>query len=107
MKKGDDKWAGPYLILKAYRRSCLLELPEGIKIFPVFHNSLLRPKPDAKGLPGQDRINEAESKITRGRVLERENGTEELVVKWEFESLLDCHNEDGLHYLVKWRHHVR
>ena len=101
MKKRDDKWAGPYPVLKVYLRSCLVKLPKGMKIFPVFHNSLLRPKSDAKGLPGQDRINEAESKNTRGRVLEREDGTEELVMKWEFESLLDCHNEDGLHYKVK------
>ena len=101
MKKGDDKWAGPYPVLKVYPRSCLIKLPEGIKIFPVFHNSLLRPKSDAKGLPGQDRINEAESKNTQGRVLKREDGTEKLVIKWEFKSLLDCHNEDGLHYQVK------
>ena len=73
-------------------------------MFPVFHNSLLRPKPETKGLPGQDKINKAESKNIRGRVLEREDGTEEVVEKWEFESLLDCHDEAGLHYLVKWRH---
>src|ERR1043166_2616367 len=101
MKKGDDKWAGPYPILKVYPRSCLLRLSEGMKIFPIFHNSLLRPKADTKGLPGQDHINEAEAKNTRGRVLEREDGIEELVKKWEFEDLLDYHNEDGLHYLMK------
>ena len=106
MKKGDDKWAGPYQILKVYPRACLLDLPEGMRIFPVFHNSLLRPKPETEGLPGQDKINKAESKNIRGRVLEREDGTEEVVEKWEFESLLDCHDEAGLHYLVKWRHHA-
>ena len=106
MKKGDDKWAGPYPVLKVYPRACLVGLPEGMKIFPVFHNSLLRPKHHTKGLAGQDKINEAESKNIRGRVLEREDGTEEVVAKWEFEGLLDCHNEDGHHYLVKWRHHA-
>ena len=32
-----------------------------MKIFPVFHNSLLRPKTNGQGLKGQDLINEAES----------------------------------------------
>ena len=105
MKKGDDKWAGPYPVLKVYPRACLVKLPEGVRIFPVFHNSLLKPKPDAKGLPGQDRINEAESRNTRGRVLEREDGTNEVIVKWEFDDLLDCHNNDGWHYKIKWRYH--
>jgi hypothetical protein len=36
--------------------------------------------------------------------LERNDGTEEIVEKWEFDSILDCHNEDGFHYLVKWKH---
>src|ERR1043165_2937315 len=94
MKKGDDKWTGLYPILKVYPRSCLLRLPKGMKIFPVFHNSLLWPKTSSKGLAGQDRINEAEAKNTRGRVLEREDGIEELVEKWEFKGLFDCHNED-------------
>ena len=62
MKKGDDKWAGPYPILKVYPRSCLVQLPDHMKIFPVFHNSLLRPKTDGQGLKGQDLINEAESR---------------------------------------------
>ena len=52
IKKGDDKWAGPYLVLKIYPRSCLLKLPKGIRIFLIFHNSLLKPKSNAKGLPG-------------------------------------------------------
>lgn len=106
MKKGDDKWAGPYEILKVYPRSCLVKLPEGMKVFPVFHTSLLRPRPLTEGLPGQALINEAESKNTRGRILERDDETDEIVEKWEFEDLLDCHNNGGLHYLIKWRHHA-
>lgn len=47
IKKEDDKWAGPFPVLKVYPRSCLLKLPEELKIFPVFHNSLLRSKPEA------------------------------------------------------------
>jgi len=41
IKKGDNKMAGPYLIKKVYPRVCLVDLPPNIKIFPVFHNSLL------------------------------------------------------------------
>jgi hypothetical protein len=63
------------------------------------------PKSTAAGLPGQDLINEAESKNIRGRILERDDETGEVEEKWEFEKILDCHNEDGLHYRLKWRHH--
>jgi transposase InsO family protein len=105
LKKGDDKWIGPFKVLEVYPRACRIELPNRVRIFPVFHNHLLRPKdPRAQGLPGQAAINEAESRNTRGRVLEREDGTMEPVEKWEFEKILDCHDEDGLNY-VKWRHH--
>ena len=90
MKKGDDKWAGPFLVLKAYPRSCLIAIPDNWRVFPVFHTSLLRPWEAGRGLPGQRAINEAESRNTRGRVLEREDGAEDLVEKWEFEKILDC-----------------
>ena len=105
MKKGDDKWTGPYKVLEVYPRACRVQLPDGVRIFPVFHNHLLRPKTTSAGLPGQAAINEAESRNIRGRILEREDGATEPVEKWEFDKLLDSHNEDGLHYLIKWRHH--
>jgi hypothetical protein len=107
MKKGDDKWAGPYLVTEVYPRACRVQLPDGIRIFPVFHNYLLWHKdPEDVGLPGQAEINEIESRHIRRRILEREDGEVEPVEKWEFEELLDCHNEDGLHYLIKWWHHA-
>jgi len=105
MKKGDDKWTGPYEVLEVYPRACRVQLPDGVRLFPVFHNHLLRPKATSTGLPGQTAINEVESHNIRGRILEREDGTMEPVEKWEFDKLLDCHNEDGFHYLVKWKHH--
>jgi hypothetical protein len=105
MKKGDDKWAGPYKITASYPRACALELPEEMKIFPVFHHSLLRPATTGHGLRGQVEINKAESRNIRGRILERDDGTGEVVEKWEFDGLLDCHNQDGYHYLIKWKHH--
>lgn len=111
MKKGDDKWTGPYKILSVYPRACRLELPDRIRIFPVFHNSLLRPVStdedgNRMGLPGQGEINENESRNIRGRILERDDETEEVVEKWLFDSILDCRNKDGLQYLVKWKHHA-
>jgi hypothetical protein len=107
IKKCDDKMAGPYKVLKVYDRACALELPPSMKIFPVFHNSLLRLRNPSRGLSGQNNINEAESRRLRGRVLEREDGAEELTERWEFECLLDCHDENPkqLTYLVKWKHH--
>src|SRR5438045_7635357 len=99
-KEDDDKWTDPYSILKVYFRSCFLRLPEGIKIFLVFYNSLFWPKTSLKGLVGQDCINEAETKNIQGQVLEREDGIEKLIEKWKFEGLLNCYNEDSLHYLV-------
>ena len=82
-----------------YPYACLVQLPKEIKVFPVFYNSLLRASPKTEGLPSQDRINKAESKNIRGRILEREDGSDEVVVKWEFENILDCHNEDSLHQI--------
>jgi hypothetical protein len=107
MKKGDDKWAGPFEITRVYPRACALALPDSMKIFPVFHTSLLRPaEPTTTALPGQSLINEAESRGMRGRILSREDDEEEETEKWEFDSILDVHNDDGHHYLIQWKHHA-
>lgn len=103
-KKLDDKWVGPFVIEKAYPRSCLVKLPENVRIFPVFHHSLLIPAHDGTRFPAQRQINESESRTTRGRVLERDDGEVEPVQKWEFEGIMDNHDEDGHHYLIKWKH---
>lgn len=103
LKKGDDGWVGPHPIRVVYPRACLVDLPADMKIFPVFHTSLLRPRNDSPGLLGHDLINGADN---RGCKLERENGTEEIIEKWEFEDLLDCHKQDELHYLIRWKHHA-
>jgi hypothetical protein len=59
---------------------------------------------EAVGLQSQTEINRAESRHLRGRVLEREDGKEE-VEKWELDKLLDSHNNYGeLQHLVKWKH---
>ncbi|KAI0992972.1 hypothetical protein K3495_g15212 [Podosphaera aphanis] len=82
-------------------------LPEGMKIFPVFHTSLLRLKdPNDTGLPGKTLINNSEANNIRGRILERIDGHEE-VEKWEFTDILDSHNDLGkgiITYQVKWKH---
>ena len=101
-----DKWVGPFTILKVYRRACYLALPPNIKVFPVFHTSLLQPAPAVRPRPGQQAINEAEAQRTRGRVWERDDDTLEIVERWEFQDVLDSHNEGGLNYLVKWRDHA-
>jgi hypothetical protein len=69
MKMGDNKVTGPYKVLEVYRRACKLKLPNSMKVYPVFHNSLLRPHANTEGLPGQNAINNAESRHLRGRNL--------------------------------------
>jgi hypothetical protein len=102
MKKGDDKWTGPYLVTEVYPRACHVQLPDRIRIFPVFYNHLLwRKNPKDVGLPGQAEINEIESRHICRRILEREDGEVEPIEKWEFEELLDCYNEDSLHHFIK------
>lgn len=106
MKKGDDKWAGPFEVTAVYRRALALDLPNDMKIFPVFHNNLVRPYNESPGLKGQERINEAESRKLQGRILEREDGEEEPVEKWKFDDLLDSRRDGrNLEYLIKWSHH--
>ncbi|KAI0999887.1 hypothetical protein K3495_g8310 [Podosphaera aphanis] len=78
-----------------------------MKIFPVFHTSLLRRKnPFDVGLVGQSFINKEESRNIRGQILERSDGEAE-VEKWEFDDILDSHDELGpgnITYKVKWKH---
>lgn len=104
--KLDDKWVGPFTITKVYRRACMLALPDTMRVFPVFHTSLLQAAPSGRPRAGQVTINEAEAQRTRGRVWERDDDTLEQVERWQFDDLLDSHNEGGLHYYVKWRDHA-
>jgi hypothetical protein len=72
-----------------------------MRIFPVFYNSLLRPAKLQLALPGQDLINDAESRYIKGRILTREDGKEKIVKKWEFDLILNTYNEDEHHYLIQ------
>jgi len=45
-KKLDYKWIGPFNVLKKHGISCKLSLPESIKIYNVFHPSLLSKDPN-------------------------------------------------------------
>jgi hypothetical protein len=100
MKKGDNKWTGPYAITAVYSKACAVKLLNSMRIFPVFHNSLLRSAEFQLVLPGQDLINDAESRYVKGRILIRKDKEKEIVEKWEFDSILDTHNEDKHHYLI-------
>jgi len=102
-KKWDDKWFGPVKVLTAYPRAVVVKLPDDVRINNSFHTSKVRRWSDRDGLPGQEQINEQERRNVRGRILERDDdGT--VHEAWEFETILDCHNEDGFNYLVKWKH---
>jgi hypothetical protein len=70
-----------------------------MRIFPVFHNSLLRPAKLQLALSGQDLINDLKSRYIKGRILTKED-EKKIVKKWKFDSILNTHNEDGHHYLI-------
>jgi hypothetical protein len=77
-----------------------VKLLDLMRIFLVFHNSLLRSAELQLALPGQNLINDAKSRYVKGRILIREDEEEEIVEKWKFDSILDTHNEDKHHYLI-------
>jgi hypothetical protein len=77
-----------------------------MKIFPVFHTSLLLPSNPVPGLPDQKLINEAELKNTKERIFTRENGEKEGKKIWEFNKILDVHNQNEHHYCIQWKHHA-
>ena len=104
-KKWDDKWDGPYPVLAVYRGAVVVDLPDHIRVNKSFHTSKVRLW-EPEEIPGQADINTSERRNVKGRVVERDdNGNVEE--KWEFEKILDVHNEDpkGLTYEIKWRHH--
>jgi hypothetical protein len=71
-----------------------------MRIFPVFHNSLLRSAKLQLALPGQNLINNAKSRYVKERILTKKDKKEKIVEKWEFDSILNMHNEDEHHYLI-------
>jgi hypothetical protein len=72
-----------------------------MQIFPVFHNSLLRFAKLQLALPGQDLINDAKLRYIKERILTRKDKEEEIVEKWEFDLILNTHNENKHHYLIQ------
>jgi hypothetical protein len=82
MKKGDDKWVGPYPVTEIYPRVCRVQLLDRVRIFPIFHNYFPCCKnPEDTGLPGQSSINEIESQHIHSHVLEREDSEVKPVEK--------------------------
>jgi hypothetical protein len=57
-------------------------------------------------LPGQNLINDAKLRYIKGRILTRKDKEEEIVEKWEFDSILNTYNEDEYHYLIQWKYHA-
>jgi hypothetical protein len=52
-----------------------------MRIFPVFHNSLLRSAEFQLPLPGQNLINNAELRYVKGRIFIKKDKKEEIVEK--------------------------
>jgi hypothetical protein len=38
IKKGDNKWTGPYAVTAVYSKACAVKLSDSMRIFPVFYN---------------------------------------------------------------------
>jgi hypothetical protein len=77
-----------------------------MRIFLIFHNSLLRFAKFQLALPGQNLINDAKSRYIKGRIFIRKNGKEKIVKKWEFDLILNTHNKNEHHYLIQWKYHA-
>jgi hypothetical protein len=69
MKKGDDKWTSFYVVTAVYLKACAVKFLNLMRIFPVFHNSLLRFAEFQLVFPGQDLINDAKLRYVKGRIL--------------------------------------
>jgi hypothetical protein len=100
IKKGDNKLTGPYAITIVYSKACAVKLPDLMRIFSVFHNSLLRPAKLQLVLSGQNLINDAKSRYIKGRILTKKDEKKEIVKKWKFDLILDTHNKNEHHYLI-------
>lgn len=88
--KLDDKYLGPFKVLRKHGTSSFeLDLPEGMRIHPVFHSSLLRLDPEDP-LPAQV-IDEPPEVIVEGEQ------------EWEVERILDSAIRwRKLYYRAKW-----
>ena len=91
-KKWDDKWDGPYRVLKAYRGAVVIDLPPHIKVNNSFHTSKVRLWLPEE-IPGQAQLNQNERRNVAGRVVERDDDGN-IEEKWEFEKILDVHDEN-------------
>jgi hypothetical protein len=58
-----------------------VKFPDLMRIFPVFHNLLLRFTKFQLALSGQNLINNAELRYVKERILIKENGEQEIVEK--------------------------
>ncbi|EAQ90430.1 hypothetical protein CHGG_03079 [Chaetomium globosum CBS 148.51] len=106
-KKWDDKWDGPFPVLKVYKGAVVVDLPDNIKVDKSFHTSKVRLY-EAPSIQGQDELNAAERRNVKGRIAKRDDDGI-IQDEWQFEKILDVHDEDketsGLTYLVKWKHY--
>jgi hypothetical protein len=72
-----------------------------MRIFSVFYNFLLRSAEFQLALPGQNLINDAKLRYIKKRIFIKKDGEKEIVEKWEFDLILNTHNEDGYYYLIQ------
>jgi hypothetical protein len=71
-----------------------------MRIFPVFHNSLLHFAKLQLALFGQDLIYNAKSRYIKEIIFIKKDKEEKIVKKWKFNLILNTHNEDEYYYLI-------
>jgi transposase InsO family protein len=88
-KKMADQWVGPYKVLGKEGNSWRIDLPETMKVHPVFAPDMLRKAAD-NPLPGQQE--------QEGNKMEVESDQE-----WEVKAIVDCKVTDKLlYYKAEW-----
>jgi hypothetical protein len=103
-RKLDDKYKGPFKVIRAGTHTVTLDIPREWKIDNTVNNSRVRLA--AKDpFPGQEQVNEAERKDSDDAILVRDEDTGEEHLAWEFKKILDSRinkRTKKLEYKIQW-----
>ena len=106
--KLSPKWIGPFKILRQKQRNAFeLELPQSIKVHPVFHTNLLKPYqpnddvefPDRYLDPPAPLIIDDQEEFEAEEIIDARTyyGKKQYLVKWKGYSMEDCTWEPEAH----------
>ncbi len=103
-KKLDDKFKGPFPVIKVGTHTVTLKLPDTWRISNTFHTDRVRLK-EGNPYPGQEEVNEEEAPQRDNGIVVREDGTGEEYREWHFEKILDSRMNQRtkkLQYKIQW-----